>query len=59
MGAIVTLWIDTGKGFRERKRTTLVATEGNFTWQTRLKRDVPVRVFVTVGSSRSNVIALG
>jgi hypothetical protein len=59
MGAIVTVWMDTGKGFRERKRTTPVALDGTFTWQTRLKRDVPVRTYVTVGSSRSNVITFG
>jgi hypothetical protein len=58
MGAIVTVWMETGKGFRERKRTTLVATDGTFTWATRLKRDVPLHTYVTVSSSRSNVITL-
>ena len=58
MGAIVTVWIDAGRGPREMRRTALVGMDGSFTWAKRLNRDVPVRVYVTVGENRSNAIRL-
>lgn len=59
MGAIVTVWLDAGRGFREMQRTALVSIDGSFTWAKRLKRDVPVRAYATVGAARSAAIRLG
>ena len=59
MGAIVTVWLDAGRGFREMQRTALVSMDGSFTWAKRLKRDVPVRAYATVGAARSAAIRLG
>ena len=58
MGAIVTVWIDAGRGFREMRRTALVGMDGSFAWAKRLKRDVPVRVYASLGENVSNTIRL-